>query len=402
MTANKPCHSVRMAVLSDLHASTHPEAATWVREGADKAVNPLAGLEKLVADTPELRADVLLCPGDLCDRADWKALPYAWEKIQQFAELLGAKHVIATVGNHDVDSRGIHVPAHINQGLLDLTPSFPVYPGGDCVKYWDERLTQVRGDDWQVISLNSSLMEPLAADTRDHGKIDNETLDLIRDVAGELNVPVNVMLCHHHPQPITRLTPGDASHMESGDRLVEVLNDLPHAWMIVHGHRHQPYLSYMDGTAAAPTRLAAGSAGVNLWPSLSLHVRNQMHLVEFAVDRSSELYLDMAGQIRSWSWQTMTEWKPARADGDGLPGIAGFGFRGAPGSTLARQLVDLAASRAQEVFERVDLEEWEPRLPYLHPGDFLQFQDALEDTFGCHVSLDRLGNLDRVVLPSNG
>ena len=359
--------------------------------------NPLADLPRLVKEEG-LQAEVLLCPGDLCDQADWDALGYAWTNLCEFAEMLGAEHVIATVGNHDIDSHSLHPDRDIDFGPRQLSPDFPCSPRGETNDYWESRISHARGEDWQAIALNSSLMRRLEEEERDHGEVHEETLEAIRAVATEASVPVNVLLCHHHPQPFTRHTPGDASHMASGDRLVKLLNDLPGGWMIVHGHKHYPHLDYLDGTGAAPARLVAGSTGINLWPLLSSYFSNQLHVIEFDVSRCSELDLTMAGQVRSWSWRPLASWYPARAAGDGLPGVAGFGFR-FDGPAVARQLVRMARDRGLEVLERPDLEAWEPRLRYLLPQDFEDFQTFLEETLGCHVSLDRRGNVDRVVLP---
>lgn len=389
---------VKMAVISDLHASESTEPRrTWAVESADPVFNPVASLEKLVEETEELRADVLLCPGDLCDQADWDALPYAWGQMHRVAKMLGAEHVVATVGNHDIDSHGKHEGESIDAALRQLDPVFPCNPGDDA--YWSDRVTKVRGSDWQVVSLNSSLMRKLAKGEKDRGLVLDETLELIKKATEGEVFPVNILLCHHHPQPFTRAAPGDASHMDAGDRLVHLLNELPDTWMIVHGHKHFPHLDYMEGTGASPARLVAGSAGAILWPLLSSYVRNQIHLVEFPVGLCSELDLSLAGQVRSWSWQAGGKWIPARAEGDGLPGVAGFGFR-TDGPALARNLVKTANDQEITVVERAQIQDWQPRIPFLLPKDLASFRDYLEHTLGCHLRLDTLGNVDQVVLPN--
>ncbi len=338
-----------MVVVSDIHASNRGELqSTWAVESTDAQLNPLTALGQLVADEG-LSADVVLCPGDLCDRADWDALPYAWSEIHRFADSLGARHVIATIGNHDVDSHEKHTGKPIDAALHQLNPTFPCDAGAE--HYWSLRVARVVGDDWQVVSLNSSLMRYLEDGEKDHGLVEDQTLGLIEEITKENNLAVNVLLCHHHPQPFTRLAPGDVSHMQAGDRLVSLLNQLPETWMIIHGHRHQPHLDYLEGSAASPTRLVAGSAGVVLWPLLSSYVRNQIHLVEFPIDFSQSLDLSLAGLVRSWSWQPGGKWIPARAEGDGLPGIAGFGYR-TDGPSLARSLVKMAEDEGVSVVER--------------------------------------------------
>jgi hypothetical protein len=398
MTAANDKRVVRMAVLSDLHASERVDPRrSWAIESGDPAFNPLGGLEKLVQDSPELRADVLLCPGDLCDQADWDALPYAWGQVHAFADLIGASHVVATVGNHDIDSHNRHEGEAIDAGLRRLAPPFPCDPGADG--YWGDRVTHMRGEDWQVISLNSSLMRELAEGEVDRGEVHDATLQLIATITQGEELPVNVLLCHHHPQPFTRAAPGDASHMDAGDRLVHLLNELPETWMIIHGHKHYPHLDYMEGTGASPARLVAGSTGAILWPMLSSYVRNQLHLVEFPVGLCCDLDMSLAGQVRSWSWQAGGKWIPARAEGDGLPGIAGFGYR-SDGPGLARSLVRMAGEAEITVVDQEKLREWQPRLRFLLPKDLAAFRGHLEESLGCHLMLDTLGNVEQVVLPN--
>ena len=298
-------------------------------------------------------------------------------------------------GNHDIDTFDEHEGAEIHQGLLNLGPDYPCHPVTGENHYWDKRVNRISGDGWQVVSLNSCLMRHLKKTERDHGMIDDQTLGMIRSVIGEESFPVNVLLCHHHPQPFARLVPDD-SHMDSGDRLVGLLDELPDRWMVVHGHKHEPHLDYLGGTGSQPTRLVAGSLGIILYAALSAHVRNQLHLIEFPVDRCRDLHLSMAGRVRSWTWAPTTEWREAKA-GDGLPAIAGFGFHRAP-DELATELVDYARARDMVVVEREHLDQWQPRLPFLLPVDLDRLQRGLEERHGCRVSIDLAGNLDRVVM----
>jgi hypothetical protein len=185
--------------------------------------------------------------------------------------------------------------------------------------------------------------------------------------------------------------------MESGDRLVEILDELPSTWMIVHGHMHQPHLDYMGGTSAQSTRLVAGSVGANLFPVLGTEVRNQLHLIEFPIDACEAMNLSLAGQVRSWTWRAVTGWKRA-SEGDGLPERAGFGLHRPP-VELAAELKAWARERGIWEVDREQLEHWQPGLSYLLPRDADRLVEELEDRLDCHVEFDRHGNLTRVVLP---
>jgi 3',5'-cyclic AMP phosphodiesterase CpdA len=392
-----------MAVLSDPHArpgkSKTTLETTWVQtEDDDPGNNPLAALAKLIDESDSLSADVLLCPGDLCDQAEWGALEYVWERLADLASRLGAEVVIATAGNHDIDSQGRHKPAWIAEGLRELDPPFPMGEAAAAANYWDERVSIVKGDAWRVVTLNSTLMRELdeAAREHDHGEISKDTLELLKSQLQGPCETVNVLMCHHHPLPSTNLNPSDRSQMDKGDQLVRLLDDLDGPWFVVHGHKHEPDLEYLGGTANAPVRLASGSVGAMLRGKYGTHVRNQFHVVEFPVDRCEEIHLMLGGYVRSWTWRGMTGWEPA-LEGDGLPAVAGFGHK-RDGRSLAREIFSRAQQNHLSSIERPALLVQEPKLEFMLPKDLVTFADELE-AHGCHVQFDRRGNVDRVVIP---
>lgn len=396
--------AVRMAVLSDCHASSQDEEpssdSTWVHvDDDDPDRNPLAGLEAFVEEHGDIRADVLLCPGDLCDKADWDALPYVWRRLESLTLRLGAGTLIATVGNHDIDSHARHGASTVEHALRALRPHFPTCASSEIAEYWDERIYVVAGDDWQVVTLNSSLMRVLnSPDEKDHGHIEDATLRHLKERLRGRSRKVNVLLCHHHPLPSTRLDPDDRSHMENGDRLVRLLDDeLSNHWFVVHGHKHEPDLDHLPGTGEAPIRLAAGSVGANLRGTLGPHVRNQFHLIEFPVRRYETIELTLAGTVRSWTWQPRTGWRDA-VEREGLPATAGFGHK-ASGTAVAQSVVRWASQNGLNPLHRTALLTHEPKIEFMLPKDVARFVRTLENDLGCRVLLNTAGLVETVVLP---
>lgn len=388
-----------MAVVSDCHAKAGPVSgtsdATWVITDRDSPTeNPLEGLADFIRDE-SLTADVLLCPGDLCDKSDWAALPYAWDKLHEIAEALEADTIIATAGNHDIDSRGINGAPNVEDGLTELRPTFPV-PLADVRPFWEERICVVRDDHWQVIVLNSTVMRLLTTGEKDHGLISDPTLARLKQVLCDSARPVNVLLCHHHPMPSTHLSPDDRSQMEGGDRLVKLLDEMSDKWFVVHGHKHEPNLDQLGGSANAAIRLASGSIGANLWPRLAAHVRNQFHVVEFPLDQLGAAYVKLGGRVYSYTWQPSNGWRAAVKD-EGLPARAGFGHW-QDGESIARQTFDWARSEGLEVLDRDALLDHSPQLDFMLPSDQLRWAKQLED-LGCYVNFDLRGALREVVMP---
>ena len=392
---------VRMAVLSDLHARRLPDrtiVTTWVRPDQEpRSDNPLHTLDEYITQRG-LTADVLLCPGDLCDQADWSALGYAWKMVKSAARALGASEIIATVGNHDIDSRGTHRPLHLDDGLRSRAlATFPMRSPARREAFWRSRVTAVRRDGWQVVVLNSSIMAYLDNTIRDVGTVDDAALGEIRSAIEGETRPVNVLLCHHHPMRWTRLDRTDNSEMHNGPELVQLLEDHPGQWTMIHGHRHQPHLEYLPGGSDATVRLACGSVGAQLSGRLGSHVRNQIHIVEFHVDTAANLSLGIAGQVRSHSWRPVTGWSVA-SDRDGLPAVSGFGFHGSP-APLARRLVTFARNLQLPALERAQMLSVEPALEYLLPADVVKLRNELANTHGCELDQDMQGVLSRLKLP---
>lgn len=388
---------IRLAVLADPHATCEDVGRGWIRRDApDPDADPLRDIRELIA-SDELKADVLICPGDLCDKADWNVLQWMWDQLELIATDLGARQIVSTAGNHDIDSRGEHDPLSVEHGLRELAPAFPTRNPAQSASYWNDRVTLVRDDHFQILCLNSSLMRRLAPKEDDHGHVADETLKAIRSLTAEAPSDVNILVCHHHPQPFNRIDPSDRSHMQNGDRLVSLLDDLDGNWLVIHGHKHEPHIDYLEGSAASATRLAAGSVGVNLYPKLSTRVRNQFHIVEISLAEMKQLHLSLAGTVMSWTWHFGTGWKPAER-GDGLPHTAGFGFR-LDGAALADSLVQWARDQTRLVIERDALRIWEARLPYILPKDMSVLCKRLKDHHRCHVSFTSDGDIDRVVLP---
>src|SRR5207244_1947536 len=98
-------------VVSDIHASANDlksdEAVSWYStlpeyDRADR--NPFYSIPDLLS-AESLSVDLLLCPGDLADCADPTAQDKAWNSLETLKKKIGARRLVGTVGNHDVDSR---------------------------------------------------------------------------------------------------------------------------------------------------------------------------------------------------------------------------------------------------------------------------------------------------------
>ena len=117
---------LRVAVVSDIHAASDAPDDTYVATEppvSEPKQHPLADLLLLARHDQNVRADILLCPGDLTNRSDDAGKVYGWRMLNELADALGAQRLIASPGNHDLQT---HLPvADPAQVLKNFTPSYP-------------------------------------------------------------------------------------------------------------------------------------------------------------------------------------------------------------------------------------------------------------------------------------
>lgn len=365
---DSPPEVVRVVVLSDIHATSEADPLTHVAEatrGSDRNALTAAGL--LLAEHPG-RADLLLCPGDLVHRGDTGPMAWVWGELHAIAARLGAV-VVGSVGNHDL----LQAPTggqEPQDDLRRLSPTFP-YDDQTCVRtYWSDSFGVVESARWRVISLNSCYAHRgFDQDENKRGALKDQCLPGIGEYlqSAPSHPPVNICMCHHHPQEWSHGGRRPAYHLSGGDRLIELLDSREERWMLLHGHTHHPALGYFGHSSHGPVRLAAGSVGINLLPETGTRVRNQMHVIEFSMSAGSSLGLPLVGEVNSFTWQG--GWAPATA-GAGLPARVGFGYR-RDGQDLARELAGRAATAgSRRVYSwNAIVEQLEPRARYLTPAD---------------------------------
>lgn len=375
---------LRALVISDIHAvpDSKSKRASWADMSERK--NPIEILPAFLK-REGIKANVVLCPGDLAHQAHPAATTWAWEHLQEIANAVGTNRVIATAGNHDIDSRHTGLSLDPCDTLKALQPLFPLDPSSD---YWANSMSLVIHDGWRIVTLNSCFHHNASEQEHRQGRIESSAITRLENElsATDDHAKVNILLCHHHPMPHTELDPNDRSSMNGGDRLLDVLDRGRHGrWLVVHGHKHYPWLSYAPGSSISPVIFSAASASVLLYEALATKVRNQVHLIEFDTARSAAVNLHLAGTFESWVWSAGEDWTSAPV-GSGLPGRGGFGFR-ADLTDLAQRIADEHAKLGQRVLRTPELNAMEPRLEYLAPIDLVALKEILQCRQGIRLRL---------------
>src|ERR1039458_1676051 len=260
---------LRIAVASDLHAysqdDSHPSHLKVTDSETLVGDQPISGLLELVT-LRGLTANILLSPGDLGHKASIAGVKYAWQALHKIKQALQAEYTTATAGNHDIDSRyqgDDHAPEHILKALI---PSYPFDDELSNDRYWSRAYVIRTFEDYRLVLLNSSAYHGHTPVEQNHGRIDKQTLSTLSAELKNLPPkPVNILLCHHHPLMHSELGLGEDDYMKNGQLLLDLLGGgQVGQWLVIHGHKHHPRISYASGGSNSPAVFSAGSLCANL------------------------------------------------------------------------------------------------------------------------------------------
>ncbi|OZC97516.1 hypothetical protein CH275_25700 [Rhodococcus sp. 06-235-1A] len=394
---------VRLLVISDLHAHGGPDddsaPSLLGYGGARSQANKMFDLcGSSVEEMGWSKVDAIICPGDIAHQADVTGLVNAWEDLNKLSVRLDAP-LIATAGNHDYDSRGSGGP-NPKASLMALSPLFPFeHPKASDdpqMRYFSQDYAVYDTDRINLVSLNSSSHHGYDADGHPeyhHGRLGDVAATRLPGTlsVSSLNKRANVLLTHHHVVQLPMIDTRERSQMLDAELLLRTLEESG-VWLVVHGHKHRPWIHTAHGGGGAPYIFSASSFSVNNGGNnFGNAFRNQFHVIEIQNSEIAEsLSLDIAAKVHSWSWTGLDGWRRAGAN-DGLPGECGLGWRTGP-HRLSSQIERWLEAHPTNSASYQDLLEWEPRLDYLPPDDkqrVVEIMGSLDEPI--RVSLDEAG-----------
>ncbi len=394
---------ITIAVMSDLHAydkTVMPRdcrpSFMEVSEPVSSNANQISGLRKLIA-SEGIRSTFLLCPGDLGHQAHPPSVKHAWEAVHAIGSALNAE-VIGTAGNHDVDSRHTYNSFDAKGYLQTLTPRFPIDDEGCFDRYWSRHFVILERPAVRFLIINSSAYHGVSVENGspaeyEHGRIADTTLNAIRESLRTCSSNlVNVLLCHHHPISFDEHNLGSHDIINGGSALINMLLKEPFGeWLIVHGHKHFPRITYAQGTATAPIVFGAGSFSVALQADISAFARNQFYVLTIS-PADIEKHCGLVGRFKAWDWIVGRGWQPA-SDSSGIPAQGGFGIKEKP---------SLIASRVSEAASQAITTKWSaieasvPTLRFLHPDDLSLVLAEIKEKFRFRVLMNDLGHIEQL------
>lgn len=408
MTAAK---SIKIAILTDIHAFTKDDGPdpSWINLADDQGnpkVNPFAGLHALISGDEAIRADLVVCCGDMGDRASPEGQQYVWGEVNRLRAALHAERVAATAGNHDMDSRLVNTKFDAKGQLQALVPPFPIADRDNWLEYWATNFTQFEHGTVRFVLLNTAAYhgyhDPKATPEYLHGRVSDRTLDAM---AAALKLqgkrPANVLICHHHPLKNDEIKIDDYSEMRNGDRLLnELVNARVGPWLIIHGHKHLPRIIYAPPGNTAPTIFSAGSFSAKLPAEFGDRARNEFYILELEVPTTIGAVSSLKGSISSWQWSYGIGWQASRA-GHGLGPGAAFGARVDVAEEAAQVATSLKAHNAGTSVQWTEVCQTNTTLKYLIPGDREEFFEHLSNMHGISPLHGPNGEVLELQVPSN-
>ncbi|TWA92235.1 metallophosphoesterase family protein [Bradyrhizobium stylosanthis] len=395
--------TLRVAIVSDLHVfgEIKPGAAapSWLPASASAAAtadNPLAHLKQLI-DREAITADILIVPGDITNAASNVGLTAAWRFVQEIKAWLKAKELFATVGNHDLDSRGLEEETGEDfdpkGNVLLLHPPFPYDHEHRDNKYWARNFCITQSNDVTILNINSCafhgyLSEKQTIEEYKHGRISSVTRRQIEQELQTLSkTQINIVLMHHHPLQHKEFKFDDHEAAKGGTDLVKMIEAFPSAnWIIIHGHRHAPNMMVGPGGSTAPYIFSAGSFSVSIDTRILKNCENQFYVVEFDLDETRRRRGGIYGTIDAWTWSP-SGWF-ASPPSSKIPMKSGFGVRAQP-HELAQRIYDHISKMAPPFTTVAEItNDALQELRFVLPRDIKLTLEHLKDEFQVRVTIN--------------
>jgi 3',5'-cyclic AMP phosphodiesterase CpdA len=386
---------IKFLIVSDIHAFGAKENSSGSVLDYSPAVssspNPLRDLIRQVQSTG-MKADVLICAGDISNRADAAGLREAWKDLQELAKALGNAELIATNGNHDLDSRFLsnEIDPDPKGTLLSLDPPFPFSDKTLNNQYWARNFALVPHPSGVMMAvLNTCAYHGGLQSEINHGRVSKRTItELCEALEVTKGYKAHVLVCHHHPLPLNGWAgAADMEYIRNGQELLDgILKATSTSWLVVHGHRHTPRLVHgASDNNDVPFVFGAGSLGARL-----TGVANQFHMITLHVPPEND-HASISGVVETWFWSDSTGWK-LNTGTSRLPAECGFGYRGQV-KRLVAKISEICNLRTYLTWNEV--QELHPGVRFLMPDSLREFENELE-VAGLAVMRDRQGRIAQV------
>lgn len=360
-------NELNVIILSDLHCRYKPNGQTPTTRlysnllPKPRIKHPIEAL-KLLIEKSEVSADLILCPGDITDQSDDQGYISGFNFLKEVKESLNAKSLVCTIGNHDVDSRGLFV-TKFDDIPKNLANTFPFEDAALQDQFWAKNYCVYKKNNYAVIVFNSSYTHT-NKENAGRSVIDESILEGIDNDLKKLgdSVDFKLALCHHHPSKHYNITYRDEDVIDKGDLLLNLLNKY-NVQILVHGHKHDPRLTYFNSLPVL------GSGSFSSYQNVrEINADNVFHIINL---KKNVRY----GKITTYVYGPQYGWqiKPGRY----FPCHTGFGYQ-SDIKSLASECETWFKKNGQELAYYEDLLRDVPNVAHLIPDDQVKLNFELE------------------------
>lgn len=360
---------MRVAIISDLHckhSSTDGNAKSTLLYsddiGGGSLTNPIKALKNLLLEE-ELKCEIVVCPGDIADKADSQGLSTGWSYLESVQRATEASLLVATVGNHDVNVKCTD-DQDPNGKLKDLDINYPVpNKKGSKNEYWQNDFCLIKHNRVLILVFNSCHSHRNIPSSRT-ARIDLEQLEkmeiALKGIKQE-DFDYRIALCHHHPINHGNLNNPDIDLISNGDDFIKLLES-NNFQIVIHGHKHEPKLSYKDSMPIFCSGSLSSTQNV-----YDLRIENTFHILELLPGKAM-------GTIETWVLIPKRGW--IKKLGTYFPCYTGFGYRSSL-DDLANRCTQWLKDNDTVLAKYKTLREAFPELDYLTPNDQNLFNAAI-------------------------
>lgn len=311
---------IRLAVVSDLHC--HPEEARFKDNDSYLFTDSLRAnehpVESLRRNFKDTEVDLIIAPGDFTNMANKQGFISGWNYVLEIKKILKANDIVATLGNHDVDS-GNNYSDYSLEIAKGIKQDFPLKDELQQNEFWSKGCTFYEQDFCRILVINSCHFH-YSRKIAGSGKVDEDMLNYIDSyLEDKIDGKIQIALVHHHPIDHSRQKLGEYDKIVNADDLLNLLGKYKFD-LIIHGHKHDPLLRYYNTTQTS-FKIPVFSSGSfasssnNLWCG----ARNFFHIIEIGKDEDI-----VSGEIHSWTYFPQNGWKFIY-DESAFPPYSGFG-----------------------------------------------------------------------------
>lgn len=355
---------LKIAVISDLHcrhSKSDKENNTFLF--SDNMRSPIrqhpaqAFITKIKEQN--ITADIVLCPGDITNKTDPQGLITGWSFLEEIKDALSAKHLIASLGNHDVDSRRLFNNYDSFNMPSRLKENFPFHNDKARDEFYSKKFCFIELDDTLIFNFNSVHSHTNGEDCLTSIVTDDilENIEERLKVLSKKKFQFKIALTHYHPLKHANMGSlyKDSDVIEKGDSLINILesNDFQ---IFIHGHKHIPRLAYYNSLPI----LSSGSFS-SLMNLMETGNKNMVHLLTLFSSSKN-------GLIRTFEFTNGLGWSD-NYNSKVLPRITGFGNRRNI-EDITESITKYFDSRQLDFIKFDELLLQMPELRFLIPSDF--------------------------------